>query len=709
MGKIKNKLYDTLVHKNGRVWYEYERYVREHMEEHKLHPFRHYRILLKLNWFYRVKKGNTPYLYWDTPLDPIKGDISDERTDNSLYTNNNKIRKKNRPYCGVESRIGSYSCPSDLVNRLMKYDIISFDMFDTLIFRPFSSPKDVFFLVGEKLNILDFINIRQQAEQNLRDRRITSNLKKDVNIYEIYREINHMIGLEIEEGINTEFSIEYEICYANPYMKYVFDCLQSLGKEIYILSDMYWGKDYLKKILEKCGFNSNYNLYVSCEYEGSKKGKEIYSIFKELPNKKIIHVGDNKVSDYKNAIEKGLDAYLYQNTNKIGNKYRAEDMSNLVGGAYRGIINNYLHNSYKRYDAYFEYGFIYGGLFCLGYCNYIHKYCKTKNIKKIFFVARDGYILKQVYDLMFEDETDYIFWSRILGLKVCANRYKNEFLKEYVYRWIQENKKITFKELFANMDLEFLLDNFIDSASLDKEEYLTQKNIQTCIDFIDFNWDKIMHTYKKTMYATQKYLKEMIDGSENICIVDVGWRGQGALEIKDLVENIFSMNCHVYGLLAASAPTRTNVGQLTSGTLSAYMFSPMVNLDCFNSHSKKSINNIFMELFVGAKHPSLKNITLDEDGDYQFVFDHSEVANYQMIEGVQTGILAFVNEYLSHFKNMKFMYDISGHDAYMPIKHIFSDYNYIKKYFGKYSFQDIVGGTNSVTCTIKDIAKKHGI
>lgn len=67
---IKDKLYNYFVRKNGRVWYEYERYVRENMVEHRLHRFRHLRVLIKLNWFYRVKKGNTPYLYWDTPVEP---------------------------------------------------------------------------------------------------------------------------------------------------------------------------------------------------------------------------------------------------------------------------------------------------------------------------------------------------------------------------------------------------------------------------------------------------------------------------------------------------------------------------------------------------------------------------------------------------------------------------------------------------------------
>ena len=44
----------------------------------------------------------------------------------------------------IECPLGS---PKQLLEKLMKYDVISFDIFDTLIFRPFSAPTDLFFLI----------------------------------------------------------------------------------------------------------------------------------------------------------------------------------------------------------------------------------------------------------------------------------------------------------------------------------------------------------------------------------------------------------------------------------------------------------------------------------------------------------------------------------------------------------------------------------
>ena len=56
----------------------------------------------------------------------------------------------------------------DFVRKIKDYDVISFDIFDTLIFRPFSSPTDVFYLIGEKFDFLDFKNLRVWAEWDAR-------------------------------------------------------------------------------------------------------------------------------------------------------------------------------------------------------------------------------------------------------------------------------------------------------------------------------------------------------------------------------------------------------------------------------------------------------------------------------------------------------------------------------------------------------------
>lgn len=58
-------LYELMVNSNANVKYEYERYVQENLEEHYTNRLKQWKILLSLNWHYRVKKSDRPLLFWD--------------------------------------------------------------------------------------------------------------------------------------------------------------------------------------------------------------------------------------------------------------------------------------------------------------------------------------------------------------------------------------------------------------------------------------------------------------------------------------------------------------------------------------------------------------------------------------------------------------------------------------------------------------------
>ena len=70
---------------------------------------------------------------------------------------------KRLPVKCAESVLSVKETPERLAERLSAYDIVSFDVFDTLLFRPFSSPEDLFYIVGQKLAYLDFRRLRIEA------------------------------------------------------------------------------------------------------------------------------------------------------------------------------------------------------------------------------------------------------------------------------------------------------------------------------------------------------------------------------------------------------------------------------------------------------------------------------------------------------------------------------------------------------------------
>lgn len=92
---------------------------------------------------------------------------------------------------------------------------------------------------------------------------------------------------------------------------------------------------------------------------------------------------------------------------------------------------------------------------------------------------------------------------------------------------------------------------------------------------------------------------------------------------------------------------------------------------------------------------------------YELIFDVPEPANYETIAKIHQGICDFAELYRRAFADYPYMNRISGYDAYMPIRHIFKDYSFIKRFFGNYEFQDTVGGTAGKNSrTMRDIFRK---
>ncbi len=281
----------------------------------------------------------------------------------------------------------------ETVSFLMQYDVISFDIFDTLIFRPFSEPTDLFFFLGERTGILDFKRLRMQAEAEARVQKYKEEKHYEIKLSDIWSRLENEIGVTKEQGMQMEQALEMEFCYANPFMQQVFTQLREHGKRIVITSDMYLSKAFLSELLQKNGYGGYEELYVSCEYEKSKAEGSLYEVVKGAypDTDSMIHVGDNPVSDVKNAKKHGFEVFYYPNVNRNALLYRAYDMSAVVGGAYRGIVNNKLYNGTEQLSMEYEYGYIYGGLFVLGYCNFIHTYARVHGLINCCFVQRWGY------------------------------------------------------------------------------------------------------------------------------------------------------------------------------------------------------------------------------------------------------------------------------------------------------------------------------
>ena len=352
----------------------------------------------------------------------------------------------------------------------------------------------------------------------------------------------------------------------------VFNKIKDQGYRIIITSDMYLDSDFITQVLNKNGYSGFSNVYISGEINKSKAQGDLYDYIKdqEPGNSVFIHIGDNQVSDVENASSHGFTPVKYENAYSAGSKFRPADMSYIIGSAYRGIINHRMYSGIDNYSEEYEYGYIYGGLFVYGYCNYIHNYCKTNDIDKIIFLARDGDILKEIYDRIFPGENT-----------------------EYASKWFDKPDEIV----------------FTSGMEKDVRKVLTE------------HFHEITDKYKKEDIAAKRVWEKRLDGCKRAVAVDIGWAGTGAISIKHLVENKWNIPCKIYGMLAGTNTVyndEPNASEfyLADGILDSYLFSQSKNRDILKRHDPNRNMNVYWEILLSSEQKHFTGYDINGNDKY---------------------------------------------------------------------------------------------
>lgn len=185
-----------------------------------------------------------------------------------------------------------------------KYNVISFDIFDTLIKREVAEPTDVFRRIEEKTGIEGFAADRIAGEVQARKK----SLSGEVDLADIYKQMTTVSLNSMCEAMDLECKTEIDICHVN---KTIFPLYQYCveRKRVVIASDMYLPRDVIEKLLNRNGISGYEKIYISHELHRSKRRGDMYdSIKSTIGKEKIVHVGNSFKADYLRAVLKGVGA-----------------------------------------------------------------------------------------------------------------------------------------------------------------------------------------------------------------------------------------------------------------------------------------------------------------------------------------------------------------------------------------------------------------
>ncbi|MBU3127142.1 rhamnan synthesis F family protein [Clostridium tagluense] len=303
---------------------------------------------------------------------------------------------------------------------LSQFEVVSFDIFDTLITRCVYQPDDVFLLMRRKIKQkykidIDFLTIRKKAESIAWEK--NHEFCSIHNIYnELYKvaEISKEMAMELKQ---MEIDTELAVCIPRRDMLNVFNFVKNNVKKVILISDMYLTSDVIKQMLSKCGFEGYKDLWISCEKGGRKDNDTIWdSFFAEYGNYKTIHVGDNGRSDIQIVGDKGKETFfvfdpvtafkLSKNYSKFKKYINTTLENSLMLGM---LVNGGLYNSpFAQQQGSPEIiiseanklGYIAFGAIFANFTKYIDDECN--NNSTLLFLAREGYLFEKIYKIFSE-------------------------------------------------------------------------------------------------------------------------------------------------------------------------------------------------------------------------------------------------------------------------------------------------------------------
>lgn len=643
------KLYDLCVNQNYTVKRRYEGFVLSHAALHHKCRLLSWGYLLWLNLCFNVLH------------------LPDRR----------KVR------AGSESGTGFQCSAEETAARLCQSDVVSFDMFDTLIIRPFSAPADLFYLIGETLKIPDFRSIRIRAERTARERCAAQHGHGEVGLAEIYAVLAEELGIDAVHGAAVETETEISLCMPNPFMLEVWQRVRAAGKKMIVTTDMYLPHETLSAMLGKCGFSGYDAIFLSNEYGFGKYNGKLYDTVKNAyPGCSFSHIGDNLHADVNEAKKAGFAAVHYPNLNELGKKYRPENLSWLTGSAYRGLVNRRLYCGTSCSPAY-EYGYKCGGILMLGFCEFIHEQAERLGAEKVLFFARDGYIMKKIYEQLYpQAETAYVYWSRAAAAKLCAQIYPQDYFRRFLDQ--KTGRNIPLCEIIDSMGLSGM------ELPFPMDTPLTEQNLPEIRSALSKRLDEIGERYAAMYAQADSYLRGILGDCRNVVTVDCGWAGSGSILFEEFIHRKMGLDIRITGLLCGS----NSYNQLDSdfsetyfktGKLRSYCFSAAHNREFYEQHFPAKKHNIYFELLCGAPEPSCRGF--DANGP---VFD-AESENAAFIREIHAGELDFVSDYLTAFKDYPYMRNISGGDAYTPFS-VSLRGKYAASVFASCVFDETTGG-----------------
>ncbi|WP_428738514.1 hypothetical protein [Sulfurimonas sp.] len=436
---------------------------------------------------------------------------------------------------------------------------ISFDLFETLLFRKVALATDIFKLVGNSQYVLDifessetFTQLRIEAEQSARQK---YSFKEEVTIYEIYEQLP-LLKEQISAIIDIELLYESENIFFNQQILHWIELATLHNKNIIFTSDMYLSKPQLQKIIPSNLDTQTFmdKFYISCECNATKANGSMYEHIVKNENityVQLLHIGDNPSNDVAKAKQYGIHTlhYCIDEQLKQSLLFESNYMQNSLTPMHNVRILSSIVNPYedKKQKFFFNLGASIFGPLLWEFSHWINELAKKHDVTQINTIMREGRTFYNALQQITRDkELNLIYASRKSTLLPSLDQKKifTEGINLFFYR------KLKVADLYAILKLP-IHDKIIASNqnTLIKDASKIVFHGESFVNIIasDLNTriSEIQKNIKSEKLLFQKYLSSL-NFSQKSLLVEFGGTGSILQNIKNAMEIPNQLNVLLY-------------------------------------------------------------------------------------------------------------------------------------------------------------------
>jgi len=588
-------------------------------------------------------------------------------------------------YCYLDPEAPARLPLKKMIAKLAAYDVISFDIFDTAIVRAVARPTDVFRIMGLRLGVTGFSKNRKEAEAYARTRNDRLKGTREVTLHEIYQVLVERHGAKAEWE-QFEKDLEIQLTQQNPYIFQVYERLRMMGKTLIFMSDMYLPKEVLEAMLAKAGYNGYERIYLSNEH-GARKGDGTLQrllIADYGPKRSIIHVGDVYEADVEKSIAAGIAAVHNPNQHVL---IREKDMGNLAGSFYEAVVDNVLGTGTWSRGIHYTHGFRVGGILTLGYIEFLDRLARDKGAEKILFLGRDCDILSQVYKRFFGKlPSEYVEISRSAVLPLVAGWNFDEYIDRIFFRWYRDsNNSRPINQLLIDTGFEYLIEH-LEDADIEPFQFPMSTNVPRLREFFWAKKSVIEAHLSGAAAAARDYFSAAIGDARKILVVDIGWTGTCIAMLREFLQNSLEAGApQVFGALLATSRNEQITDAISSGSISSYIYSPIMNQDITRlimpsgdiPQKKRDLLTHPIEYMFTEPKATTIGYEYDATGKAVARRGFNIPQNPQQILEMQRGIIDFVERYLEYSRGLADLRMIGGYVAFQPLRNGLSNRPYL--------------------------------